>query len=235
MKKEFVYGDFNCSYYLIYELRKSIRLTVYPNLRIVLQVPKNYQKDKIENFLKRKYLWITKQLNELKKIRRSTKEKNYISGESFLYLGRQYKLKVKPATKDRVYFEYGKIILETHKDIRDKHYNKELLEAWYKTRAKEVFCQRYKLMIKKFDYKNTPNLCLRNMDKRWGSFISDKKIFLNPELVKASKDCIDYVIIHELCHLKYKNHSKAYYRFLLSKCPNFKELKNKLELRFAGY
>jgi predicted metal-dependent hydrolase len=70
------------------------------------------------------------------------------------------------------------------------------------------------------------------MEKRWGSFLVKKKILLNPELIKASKECIDYVITHELCHMKYQNHGAAYYRFLSSKCPNWEELKERLELRF---
>ena len=88
-------------------------------------------------------------------------------------------------------------------------------------------------MLNKFDYDFVPELALRKMTKRWGSFLSQKKVLLNPKLIKASKECIDYVIIHELCHMKYQNHSKAYYDFLTLKCPNWKQLSDELEIRFV--
>lgn len=107
------------------------------------------------------------------------------------------------------------------------------LEKWYLERAEKVFQERYKLMLKKFDYDFIPELATRKMEKRWGSFLAKKKVLLNPELIKASKECIDYVITHELCHMKYLNHSPAYYRFLTSKCFNWKAVKEELELRFT--
>ncbi len=90
-------------------------------------------------------------------------------------------------------------------------------------------------MLKKFNYDFAPELSLRKMQKRWGSFLTKKKVLLNPELIKASKECIDYVIIHELCHMKHQDHSAAYYRFLSSKYPNWKGIKDQLELRFSNY
>ncbi|QQS58754.1 DUF45 domain-containing protein [Candidatus Peregrinibacteria bacterium] len=123
--------------------------------------------------------------------------------------------------------------METRENVNDSEKNEELIESWYEKRAKLIFFERYRQMLKKFDYDFAPELALRKMPKRWGSFLSKKKVLLNPELVKASKECIDYVITHELCHMKYQNHSKEYYRFLTSKCPNWKSIKDQLELKFS--
>ncbi len=231
----FRYGDHDYQYHLVQEERKTIRLTVYPNLKIVLYVPLNYSKEKIEAFLKRKYLWITKQIKELKRLQRDNTTREYISGESVLYLGRQYKLVINSSDQDMVRFEHGKIIVETTDKVNNSTKNKELLEQWYLVRAESVFQSRYKQILKKFHYDFVPELSLRKMQKRWGSFLTKNKVLLNPELIKASKECIDYVIMHELCHMKYQNHSKEYYRFLSSKCPNWKVVKNQLELRFSKY
>jgi predicted metal-dependent hydrolase len=220
---------------LIQEERKTLRLTVYPNLKIVLYTPLDHPKEKIESFLKRKYLWITKQVKDLKRLQRDSSGREYISGESVLYLGRQYKLVIKKSLQDLVHFESGKIIVETTSALDNSVKNKELLEQWYTKRAESVFRTRYKQMLKKFNYDFAPELSLRKMQKRWGSFLTKKKVLLNPELIKASKECIDYVIIHELCHMKHQDHSAAYYRFLNSKCPNWKGIKNQLELRFSNY
>jgi hypothetical protein len=71
------------------------------------------------------------------------------------------------------------------------------------------------------------------MQKRWGSCIRGKSIVLNPLLIHASKDCIDYVITHELCHVKYKNHDKRFFKLLNSKYPKWEKVKNKLEMRLS--
>ena len=230
MKKHiFKYGDHQFEYFLINEDRKTLRLTVFPNLKIVLYCPKNYPEEKIIKFLNRKFIWLQKQIKDLKRFQSKNKAREYISGESFLYLGRQYKLIVKKSNKDMVRFEKGKIILETN----NKKKNKNILEKWYLERADKVFKERYKIVLKRFNYNFTPDIAIRKMEKRWGSFLAKKKVLLNPELIKASKECIDYVITHELCHMKHQNHSSAYYRFLASKCNNWKAIKEQLELRFT--
>ena len=71
------------------------------------------------------------------------------------------------------------------------------------------------------------------MNKRWGSFLTKKQIILNPRLIQASTDCIDYVITHELCHMKHKKHNSQYYSFLSSKYPNWQNIKEKLELKIG--
>ena len=233
--QHFQYGDYQYKYHLVHQERKTLRLTIYPNLKIVLYAPINYSEERISNFLKRKSGWISRQVRDLKRLQKSHKEKAYVSGESFLYLGRQYKLIVKGGNKDAVHFESGKIILTTIGEVDDSNKNKVLLETWYQERAQVVLRQQYRKMLKKFDYEFIPELSLRKMPKRWGSFLTKKKVLLNPELIKASKECIDYVIIHELCHMRHQNHSAAYYRFLSSKCPNWKNIKEQLELRFSEY
>lgn len=96
----------------------------------------------------------------------------------------------------------------------------------------KIFDDQYKKVLEKFSYDFEPSLVIRKMNKRWGSFLKGKKIFLNPLLIQAPKECIDYVITHELCHMKYKNHDKRFYELLKSKIKNWEEVKEKLELRF---
>ena len=108
------------------------------------------------------------------------------------------------------------------------------MQDWYLERINKIFKDEYKKVLKSFDYDFEPRLITRKMNKRWGSFLSNKKIILNPKLIQASKECIDYVITHELCHMKYKNHNTKFYRTLKSKIPNWEEVKEKLELRFLS-
>lgn len=226
--KIFQYGDYQYQYRLLYQDRRTISLTVQPSLNIIIRCPSGHSKEKIEKFLKRKWYWLEIQIKELKKFQRKTGKKEYVSGESFLYLGRQYRLLIKKSQENNVGLNKGRIVVETDKSKS----NKKLLEDWYQQKAEQIFKERYSEVLKKFDYEFTPKLTLRKMEKRWGSFLAKKKILLNPELIKASKECIDYVITHELCHMKYQNHGNAYYKFLATKCPDWKKIKDKLELRF---
>lgn len=228
----FKYGKYSYGYYLVLQDRKTVALTVQPSLNIILKCPFNYDAGKIERFLKRKWLWLEKQLKYFKKYKKQTDEKEYVSGESFLYLGRQYKLLVKADKDPRVKLENGSITLFTTQYSQDRSSNKKLLEKWFEQRTKSVFTSRLKEVAKKFNYDFTPDLITRKMPKRWGSYLSNKKIILNPLLIRASKDCIDYIIVHELCHMKYKYHNKNFFKFQESIIPNWREIKEKLELRF---
>lgn len=227
--KTFKYGENSYEYYLVLQERKTVSLTVQPSLKIILKCPLDYNVDKIEKFLKRKWLWTSKQIHYFKKYKKKIERKEYVSGESFLYLGRQYKLLVKSGETEGVKLEKGRIVIST---TGGKTANKKLLDKWFEERTKAILQSRLKVMVKKFDYDFPPNLAIRKMPKRWGSYLSNTKIALNPLLIRASKDCIDYVIVHELCHMKHKNHTKNFFKLQESIIPHFQEVKEKLELRF---
>lgn len=229
---KFLYGKFTYEYELVRSDRKTLSLTVRPNLSIIVKSPLGANQSKIETFLKRKWLWINKQLNYFKQFQKSKTVKNYVAGESFLYLGRQYQLVIKEANEDRVVLQKGKLIFYSSL-LGNKNYTKRLVDIWYKIRTKQIFEERYLEVWKNFNYQTKPMIAIKKMSKKWGSCARGKYITLNPLLILASKDCIDYVITHELCHLKYKNHDKRFYALLDAKYPKWERVKEKLELRFA--
>lgn len=232
-QKAFIYGKYSYKYYLIKQDCKTVSLTVQPSLSIILKCPLSYDDKKINQFLKRKWGWIEKQLKHFRKYKRTNNQKDYVSGESFLYLGRQYKLIVISAKEANVSLKKGQIHIFTTKLIGDSHHNKRLLEKWYQERTSVIFKKQLKEAAKKFNYEQLPKLDIRKMNKRWGSYLQSKKIILNPELIKASKDCIDYVITHELCHISHKKHDKKFTKLMESKIPHWEKVKEKLELRFV--
>jgi predicted metal-dependent hydrolase len=231
-QKTFKFGQYSYDYYLVEQERKTVALTVQPSLNIILKCPLKYEEDKIERFLKKKWFWMEKQMKYFKKYKKNITKKEYVSGESFLYLGRQYKLLVKIAAKERVGLEKGKITIYTTKSTKNGTEIKKVLDKWFAERTKFIFHARLKKVIKKFDYDFVPEIIIRKMQKRWGSYMVNKKIVLNPLLIRASTDCIDYVIVHELCHIKYKQHDKSFYKLQEKILPNWKDVKEKLELRF---
>ena len=112
---------------------------------------------------------------------------------------------------------------------------KRLMERWYAEKAAEQFEQSLERCWPKFKRYglHKPSLVIQRMEKRWGSLSETGTLTLNLSLVKASKECIDYVMIHELCHLKHHDHSADFYRLLAALLPEWQNLKQKLELRLA--
>lgn len=229
-KKKFVHGSFVYHYDLLRQERRTLGLAVMPDLSIQLKSPHEASADRIELFLRRKWFWLEKQLNFFRKYQRKMYPKEYVSGESFLYLGRQYLLLVKTADEPKVVLSKRDLILSTDGKTTDVARNKKILNNWYAKRIDRVFKERLALVTARFGYREIPELVVREMPKRWGSFLSTKKIVLNPKLIFTSKECIDYVITHELCHTKYKNHDKKFFKLLDEKYPKWRKVKEKLEM-----
>jgi hypothetical protein len=135
------------------------------------------------------------------------------------------------ATENRVSLQCGQRVVHSTEKVRDGQSNKKLLDQWYAEKMKTVFHERCLEVLKKFEYSFTPSLIVRKMSKRWGSFTKNHGIILNPLLIQPSKQCIDYVITHELCHMKYRNHDKNFFTLLASKMKNWQQVKEQLELR----
>lgn len=228
--KEFRFGSFVYHYDLIIQERKSMSLTVRPDLSICVKCPQEADEDRIENFLKRKWFWLEKQLSFFKKYQRKVYKKDYVSGEGFFYLGRQYKLKIEGSPEERVVLSRGLLTVFTSKDLRNTSYNKILIGRWYKEKTDKIFRERYELMLEYFKPKEKPKLVIKEMKRRWGSYLKNNTIILNSKLIHSSKECIDYVIAHELCHMNHKNHDKKFYNLLEKKFPNWRKVKEKLEI-----
>jgi predicted metal-dependent hydrolase len=218
-QKVFKYGNLSYVYELVELPRKTFGLTVYPDMKILVKAPVSTKQKDIDAFLKKKWRWLDAQLAFFSRFSQKRYAKEYVSGESFLYLGRQHQLIVKRANADKVRLMRGKLEVYSSADAYDGKYTKKLLDGWYKERHSIVFDERYKQV--------------RQMPKRWGSFVSKKKIILNPILIQASKDCIDYVITHELCHMYHNNHGKQFWSLLDKKYPDWQKVKEKLEVRLG--
>ncbi|MFW5703760.1 MAG: M48 family metallopeptidase [Patescibacteria group bacterium] len=241
---KFMYGTHRYNYYLIREHRKSISLTVKPDKTLLVKCPEHATEDRINEFLKRKWKWLDTKIQFFDSF--ACKEKpngrlehgtEYVSGESLLYLGRQYKLIVEHSEENKVVVEPGRIIVKTlhhHDKVVQSVKVRNVLKMWYHKQTRKIFHERFKLMLKRFELDYMPQLRIMPMTRRWGSFVSDSKIILNSSLIYAHKECIDYVIVHELCHLRYKNHSKYFWALLDAKYPSWKKVKERLEKRVYG-
>ena len=148
-----------------------------------------------------------------------------------MYLGRQYRLQIIIAKEESVKLK-GKYIEVT---ANDKSRAKELLNNWYLHHARTKFHAIATPLIEKFNkYKVEPSsIVLREMPTRWGSCTPKGKIILNPELIKAPRGCIEYVIMHELCHLIHHDHTQKFIYLQTKEMPNWEFWKLKLEKLMA--
>src|SRR3989344_4121405 len=141
--KKFIFGTFIYEYQLIKQDRKTLSLTVTPDLKIILKSPSSADDKKIESFLKRKWFWLEKQLSFFKKYQRNIYEKEYISGEGYLYLGRQYRLVVKRSKQDFVSLTKGQLVVFTTKPVSNGNHNKKLINAWFLDKTEKIFQERF--------------------------------------------------------------------------------------------
>lgn len=234
MEKRFTYENIAFDYHLIKERRKTLAVTVYPNQSVVIKAPLEAKSKRINEFLVRKFRWILKQQRYFSNFKPKTK-KQYVSGESFRYLGRSYKMLVRETTdKPRVSLQHGTLTVYSCFP-KNRLFTKKLLDEWYVSKTEKVFHERLEACFEQFQHAERPSLGIRKLKKRWGSYLhKSNRIILNEDLIQASKVQIDYVIIHELCHMTHDSHNKAFYALQKSKLPNWEKLKTELELRLLS-
>jgi len=183
------------------------------------------------NRVKRRAAWILKQKDFFLGYTPKLVERKYISGETHRYLGKQYRLKIRKSSVQEIKLKNG--YFQIYVPVKnDKEIIEKLLMDWYFTRANMKFQERLEFCyqkVKRHEIGNIPKFQIRKMSKRWGSCTNDKRLILNLDLIKAPSYCIDYVIIHELCHFKYRNHDYDFFNLLYHILPDWEKRKDKLE------
>lgn len=229
MQKRFIYEQVAFDYHLTREKRKTISLTVFPNQSVSVKAPRYATNKKITEFLRKKFRWVLKQQRYFANFKPAT-TKEYISGETFRYLGKNYKLLVSEAEEqDHVSLQHGTLTIFSFYP-KNRLYTRKLLHSWYLEKAEKQFAERLDACIDKYEIKIKPSLTIRQMKSRWGSYSrKTDRICLNLKLIEASKYQIDYVLTHELCHIDHMAHNKVFYRLLNKRQPNWKSIKAELE------
>ena len=217
-------------YKLLQENRKTMAIHIFPSRDIIVKVPSQATKNEIDSFIKRKNLWIEKQLRYFKDTESKKINDGLIGGKEIFYLGRQYRLIIRKAKTPREYVELVKTDLVIFSMFPNKHTrNLNIFNNWLDIQTQKEFKQALNLALKRFPDISKPELKVRKLLRRWGSFLKRGIVVLNPSLIIATKKCIEYVITHELCHYYHKNHSAEFYSLLGAKIPNWDQTKAKLE------
>ena len=224
------YGRQRIEYEVMYAQRKTMEIAVHPDARIIVKAPVGTRAEDIEARMLKRARWIRRQLSFFEQFVPRTPPRQYVGGETHRYLGRQYRLKLRKGKEHDVKLKGAHFYVKTP-DPQNKQTVKGLLDDWYKEHALSVFCKRLELCYAKAKNLKVqfPEIKLKKMSKRWGSCSKSGDILLNTKLIKAPLYSIDYVIMHELCHLKVHSHNNQYFKLLSKYMPDWEKRKGRLE------
>lgn len=234
------YGYNTIKFDISFSERKTLEIAVLPDQSVFVKAPEGKRLEEVLQRVQKRARWIVKQQSYFASVNNSFPSKEYVSGETFRYLGRQYRLKIialnshfdETIPSKECVRMIGRYIRVYTKQKDNSSHVKRLLDRWYRAHAERKFEERIDLcsqVMQKYDVKR-PSVEIRVMKNRWGSFTPSGKVLLNPRLIEWPTYCIDYVILHEMCHLKYPNHSKQFYQLLETVLPEWEEIKRRLEL-----
>jgi predicted metal-dependent hydrolase len=231
MTRALKHGPLSIPYSLTFSARKTLAISVYPDESVKVTAPMGYSGESANDALKCRVRWILKQRRFFGRFVPRTPARRYVNGETHLYLGRQYRLRIISAEINVVKLTRGRIVLMTAKTSTPAD-RAVLLRRWYTARAHAKFADRLVAVfpaVKRLGATTPPALAVRDFSRRWGSLTASGRIALNWNLVRAPIACIDYVIVHELCHLVRADHSRTFFELLERIMPDWKERKTRLE------
>jgi len=211
--------------------RKTLAIEVFPDSSVVVKAPPGTTVEEIRTRVAKRASWIMRQQQYFQQFDPRTPPRQFVGGETHLYLGRQFRLKVIEGSQNAVRLSKGFFWVE-EKGGADPVKTRALLNSWYAEKAATVYEDSFKRCWPNFEKLglSKPRLQIRRMKKRWGSLSRGGLLTLNTDLIRAPRECIDYVITHELCHLQFHDHSSSFYQLLEKVMPDWEKRKHKLEL-----
>ena len=228
---QIAYGTQSIAFKIERKARKSLAIEVHPDMSVKVVAPENLNLDDIKSRVLRRGAWIIRQQQYFDQFLPRLPKKQYEAGETHLYLGKQYVLKVRVSEVESVKLKAGQLWVTVSTHFSDRKKIKTLLSHWYKCHTEAMFLRLFDKVFSDFKAYNLepPKLELRRMKLRWASYSPNGRISLNPELIKAPGKCIEYVLIHEICHMVYPAHNRAFYDLLEVMLPDWPRWKKRLE------
>ena len=208
--------------------RRTLAIEVHPDSRVLVRAPLDCPPAVIAERVQKRARWISRQLAQFERYRPRTPARQYVNGESHLYLGRQYRLKLVPGDAASVKLMRGRLLVSLP-GTSDPDRVKALLHRWYLDRARIVFGEVVHASLSHFKDIGQPPLVVRTMQSRWGSLSRAGTMTLNVNLVRAPRSCIEYVVIHELCHTRHRDHDARFFKLLGQVMPDWEQRKQRLE------
>ena len=228
------YGQETIGFRVVYVQRKTLEIAVHPDKAVIVKAPFDTGHLEIEKRVWKRAGWIKRQFDYFRQFEPRMLARSYVGGETHLYLGKQYRLKIAHGECNDIKLVCGYFRISINVGARHAvpQRVKDMLDNWYAGKASihfnAAFCRCWKPFEKLSMEK--PRLHIRRMRTRWGSLSRNGLLTMNINLIRAPKACIDYVITHELCHLRHHDHGPGFYRLLEKMMPDWAKRKAKLEL-----
>ena len=231
-------GSETVEFYYTRKKIKNIILKINKENEIIISLPKRAALRDAKDFIIKKYDWIQKNRIKHDSIREIIESKNYVDGELLYLFGIPYKIKRLPSNQNRIVLNDNCIEIQTkEKYFEDTKYVSKQYEKWLKELASNIL-KKYTFEYQKVmssDKIPVPEVEVRKMKSRWGCCYSRKGLVkYNTSLIKTPKECIEYVVVHELSHFKHQNHSKSFYGFVEKYIPDWKERRKVLNKEYTG-
>jgi predicted metal-dependent hydrolase len=225
------YGSQTIEYTVVRRERTTLEIAVEPDSTVVVAAPASATLEAIAERVRRRGAWVRQQQRFFAQYIPLTPERRFVAGETHLYLGRHYRLKVVPAARASVKLIRGFIVVESCEHNRPEA-TRDLLYIWYRERAQMKFADRLEANLLRFpdpEAVRPRSVIIRQLRQRWGSMSPTCRLLLNRRLIEAPIDGIDYVITHELCHIREPHHNPAFFRLLNRVLPDWQRRKDRLE------
>jgi len=207
--------------------RKTVGICVKPDQTVQVAIPKRFPLAKVDALVCGKADWIRRKLSQYKDIQAQYQPKQYASGEIFTYLGHDYRLQVVEGAETPVILRQGVLRVGVPHNLSPEQRRSSVartLEAWFREQALCHLEERSAWFASQMHV--TPaSVGIKSYRSRWGSCHADGRIYFNWRIIMASPSIVDYVVVHELCHLVHHNHSPDYWSLVESVMPEYRDAK----------
>lgn len=206
--------------------KRTLSITITSSAQVIVLAPYSLSNAKIKDIIRKRAEWILQKKEYFKQLSLQFPDKEFISGEQLLFLGRKHRLKIKEVISKapqmptlagrRVFISVTKYLTPYEK----KKKIKETLIKWFFSETAKVIKQRTKRYSRILNL--VPNeVIIKDQKKRWGSCSGNGTLRLNWKIAMAPISIIDYIVVHELCHLKVKNHSPGFWKQVSFAVPDY--------------
>jgi len=216
--------------------RKTVGVCVKPDQTVQVVIPKHFPLKKVDALVRTKADWIRRKLSQYKDIQAQYQPKQYISGEIFTCLGRDYRLKVVEGAKMPVSLKQGVLRVSVPHDLSPEQRVLSVtkaLEAWFREQAQLHLTKRTTWYTARM-HVAPASVGIKSYRSRWGSCHADGRIYFNWRIIMAPPSIVDYVVVHELCHLVHHNHSPDYWHLVESIMPEYRDARDWLKQHGHG-
>ena len=225
---------------LTYAIRRSVRrkktvaVTVDPGGGVLLLAPEEFSTSRLDAVVKSKAPWIVRRLQGVESNGVPLSPREFVSGESVLYLGRHYRLKVNPGETGEAKLHGGWLHVPAPAGVGKRDHVRAALVSWLRSHAAERLPERVEMWRTKAGVE-MPRVVISNQQKRWGSCDRKGTVRLNWRIIQAPMRLVDYVVVHELVHLRHRGHGRDYWQALGRIIPDYERRREDLRQRGVGW